>query len=374
MRSGSFSSVVVGAVVGVCCGALLGAGEARAVTAVLPVDAAGMGADEARVRKEITEVLRDVLRGSFQAVPDPLVVDGAARCAQTMACLVAAAAAVGAEEVVWVKAERAAPSQGAAAFSNVRLALFSSDGTPLATFDKTLSTTTAILDLRGVIVQAFDPASYAGRASVTGLVPGDELLIDGLRPERAELALRAGPHQARVRHSDGSVVDVDFVVPFQGQVTVDARAPAAAAAGGAPPGWWPGVVHGGAAVVGVAGLATVIGRELVLMRPAADRLDRGACPSGGDDPSGGDFQNQGVSSLGPCGGVQVELHQWVQLNRDLHVTLGAGFTLLALAAGTAAAATLLAAPEEPPATGGAATEASATTSETATPTMTGTTP
>jgi hypothetical protein len=336
MRFAAVSLVVVFA---------LASGSAGAVTAVLPVDASGMGKDDARVHRDITEVMKEVLKRGFKAVPEKAAPDGGTRCTQTLDCLKNAAESVGADEVVHVKASRAAPSQGAEAWANVSLALFATDGTPLVTFTTVVTTTAAINDLRGIIVQAFDPAQYSGRVSVRGLVDGDELLLDGLRPDRPELALRAGPHKARVRHGDGSVVDVAFVVPFNGQAVVDV--PAALPPGSfAPPSNWPAFAHAGVAAAGVVGVVAMIIREGI-WRGSAEVLDGGTCPVGVVDDTGADFADEGVSAFGPCGAVQVEQHQWVQLNRDLHLSLGLAFGAVAVAGGTAAALTLLL--EPPPA-------------------------
>lgn len=314
------------------------ADKAGAVTAVLPVDASGMGADEARVKRDITEVMREVLKQDFKAVAD---VDGA-RCTQTMDCLKTVATKAGADEVAWVKAVAAPPAPGSVAWSNVSLALFSPDGTPLVSFSTVLTTTTTINDLRGIIVQAFAPAQYSGRAALRGLQTGDELLIDGIRPERPEVTLRAGNHKARVRHADGTVVEVAFVVPFNDAVVVDV--PATVPLGGsAPPANWPGLVHGGITAVGVVGVVFLVGREAYL-RESAGFLEQSACPVGALDGTGAGFEDQGVAALGACGAVQVEQHQWVQLNRDLHLSLGVGFGVVTVAAGTAALASFLLAP------------------------------
>lgn len=332
MRAAVFVYVVVVA--------LFSAG-AGAVTAVLPVDASGMGADEARVKRDITEVMREVLKQDFKAVADSVVPDGV-RCTQTLACLQKAAASVSADEVVWVKAVAATPSPGSVAWSNVSLALFATDGTPLVSFSTVLTTTTTINDLRGIIVQAFAPAQFSGRASVRGLLPGDELLVDGIRPDRPEVTLRAGKHKARVRHGDGTVVEVAFVVPFNDAITVDV--PATVPLGGsAPPANWPGLVHASVAGAGLVGVVFLAGREAYL-RESAAFLEQSACPVGALDGTGAGFKDQGVASLGACGAVQVEQHQWVQLNRDLHLSLGIGFGVVTLAAGTAAAASYLLSP------------------------------
>lgn len=307
---------------------------AGAVTAVLPVDASGMGADEARVRRDITEVMKEVLKQSFKAVAD---VD--ARCTQTLKCL--QKAGEGADEVAWVRASAAPADAGSStAWANVSLALFASDGTPLVTYNAVLTTTSTINDLRGLIVQAFAPAQYSGRAVVKGLLAGDELLIDGLRPDRPEVTLRAGAHKARVRHADGTVVEVGFVVPFNDQVNVDVPATVPLGAR-APPANWPGLFHASVAGAGVVGVVSMVVREAFYLRPSAAFLDISDCPTGKVDETGAGFKNQGVDDLAPCTAVQYEQHQWVMLNRDLHLSMGITFGVVAVAAGAAAAASFL---------------------------------
>jgi hypothetical protein len=297
-------------------------------------------------------VLKEVLKTNYRAVSDSNLPDGPLKCTQTPACVARAAAAAGADEVVFIKAVRPSVEQGANAYANLTLTVFSSDGAALLSFEQTVTNTTGVVDLRSLIVRAFTPALYLGRLQLRGVVDGDEVLIDGLRlDQRNEVALRAGPHRARVRHCAvaiagsaapvvaGVVVDIPFVVPFEGVVAVDVP-PAGTESSSVIPANLPVWAHGATSVV-LLGTIVGLGVREIGWRESADLLERGTCQNRNADETRNGFANLGTNPLGVCGGVQSETHQWTQLNRDLHFSLGIGMTALAAASTTALAVTLL---------------------------------
>ncbi|MDP2341845.1 MAG: hypothetical protein Q8O67_12875 [Deltaproteobacteria bacterium] len=309
-------------------------------TALFPVDATGTGSAESKLKRDIPVVVKDVLKAGYRAIAETSVPDGPLKCSQLPACVAKVAAAAGADEVVFIKATRPGPELGADGYAHLELTIFSSDGAKLLGFEQTITNTTGIADLRGLIVRAFAPALYIGHVQLRGVVDGDEVLIDGLRHDkRTDVALRAGPHVARVRHKPiaigavGDAVDIPFVVPFEGVVAIDVP-PAGTVNNEATSPQLPLYAHG-AVTVAVAGTLVGMGVRELYWRAAASHLERSTCQITSSDESGADFKNLGVNPLGVCTGVQSELHQWVQLNRDLHLTIGLGMTALAAATTTA---------------------------------------
>ncbi len=251
----------------VLCSALAADIALAEASGVLPIDATDMGSAEAKLKREVPMVLQDVLKDRYRAVPDVDVVGGVARCTESPGCLQEAAAAVGADELVWVKATRPTPEQDADVYANLRLLLFDSQGVPLLRFEQTITNSTGVIDLRALVVRALAPVAYSGRLQLRGVGAGDEVLIDGLRlDERNETALRPGLHEARVR-SPGPrpEIKVAFVVPFEGLVVVDvATSEPSAVISPLLPVW----VHGATAAVSASLLLGVLANALTA--PASD--------------------------------------------------------------------------------------------------------
>ena len=305
-------------------------------TALFPIDAGATGSAEAKLKRDIPVVVKDVLRTSYRAIADAAVPDGAFKCSQLPSCVQKAAAAADVDEVVFIKATRPGPEQGANAYANLTLTVFNSDGLKVLSFDQTITNTTGIVDLRGLIVKSFTPALYTGRLQLRGVADDDEVLIDGLRlDQRREVALRAGPHKGRVKHKDvdAGVAELSFDVPFEGVVAVEVPPPGvlSSSVGSAD---LPLYAHGLSTVVAL-GTAIGLGARELYWRNSASLLERSTCQTVTSDESGAGFENLGTNRLGACIGVQSELHQWVQLNRDLHLTIGIGMTAVAAASTTA---------------------------------------
>ena len=303
-------------------------------TAVLPIDSDGMGSAAAKLNRDVTIVVTEILKGGYHGIDVGNVPGGARVCSQSPACLSQIALDVDADEVVFISASRLAGDEAFDHWATLTLQIFNRAGEPAMSLQQAIGNLSGILDLRGLVVQAFDPAQYQGRLQLLGVVDGDEVLIDGLALDgHNDSALRAGPHQARLRRAgqtQGNDVNVAFVIPFAGLKVLDFAAVTTTIPGGMPlqvPAW----VHGSAAAASGA-LAMGVGVRELLIRRDAKFLEHSRCPQGSADPSGANFQNQGVSALGACTALQIEFHQGAQLNRELNVTLGVSMMAVAAAA------------------------------------------
>lgn len=191
--------------------ALLSPSVAGAAVGVLPVDATAMGADEARMRIIVTDVVKDVLRGRFRglSVADDLQGRAVADCSAEPACLQALISRTGVDEVAQIAIERTGERDP---WAKVTLQIFDASGA--RTFVVTqLLTTTRTNDLKGLLVQGFEPARYLARLEFVDLAVGDQLQVDRLLAAPT-MTVRPGAHQVRVTHADGTLTLFDVDVAF----------------------------------------------------------------------------------------------------------------------------------------------------------------
>lgn len=234
---------------------------AWATTGLLPVDASAMGADEARIRRGVTDAAREVLKGNAVDVAADALPGGLPRCSADAACMRGVIERLGVDELAaFVAVGAGAPGSPAGAWATVDVTIYNLDG--VASF-RSSQPLVGDTDLKTLMVRTFDPAHHTGRLDVTGLADGDVVLIDGLVAAPTAL-VRAGSHTVVVVHGDGTTttaaVDVGYderrELPMAGQQTSPKPSVLPLVVGGVVGGV--GIVGAvaGALVAGAAGSAT----------------------------------------------------------------------------------------------------------------------
>jgi hypothetical protein len=201
------------------------AGSAQARTALLPVDARGLGADGPRAQAALVAALKDVVGGALVVVDAPAPDGAGPPCVDDRGCLTAVARQHEADEVVAVTIER---GLDAAHWGHVVVRVFDADGAPRATLSSSITSTHAASDVRALALRAFDPARYAGRIDVTGAAPDDVVSVDGLRISSSSLVVRPGAHRVRVQRAGAVIVDQRVRVSLDERAVVDVAAVVAA--------------------------------------------------------------------------------------------------------------------------------------------------
>jgi hypothetical protein len=243
--------------------ALLAAPTSRAAVAMLPVDTTELGADGPRVRAALVQALRTTLRDDLLTIDEGKLPAGAAACAADPGCVAGVAGDDDVDEVLFVRADRAAAT--ADVWGRVTFRIYQSRTGRTVTFEAPVSTTGADRDVRALVVRAFDPARYQGRLDIVGVAEDDVVLIDGLRAARQSLRLRPGRHVVEVLRPDGGRAKTTTDVRLDEQATVDVAPwslPSTSSAAAVPPPrpWWPLVAHGALAAASTATLGVFLVR------------------------------------------------------------------------------------------------------------------
>ena len=256
---------------------LLASASASATTGLLPIDSNAMGADAARLRIAAVEVAKDVLRDRYVA----LDVDDAA-CVYSAPCIKQLIVRAGVEEAALVSVR---PSSSAGSWAVVTVQMFDGEGALVFTATQALSTSRTS-DLKGLMLQAFDPPRSFARVQFVGVGAHDELWIDNV-VSTTTTTVRPGTHSARVGHDDGTVTVFAFTVDFdeRKRVVVPTRTAEVRVV--------PAVVGAAAVVVGAAG-ATV---GLVRLGQLSSR--------DGDERTITGIQTIGAAAIGVAGIVVV---------------------------------------------------------------------
>lgn len=192
------------------------------------------------------------------------------------------------EEVAFIVVERLSSDE-----ARITLRVFDGRGERILEIESTIPHDEASTGAEALFRQAFDPAHYGGTLEVTGVPPGAELLVDGLRLEEPRARLRVGQHRLEVMLSDRVIEPIDFTIAFAKTRRIEIPAPVAPVIVDPParPSSWSPIIAGSVAVAGAATAVTFALLRELAWRPQIDLWQNGIdnALAAGNDPTGRKF-------------------------------------------------------------------------------------